>query len=212
MPSNDTVQNPPRVHLAIVSPCSTCKNHREEPEGNKPACPRRALLKLARDREKDGKPLSPSFSPALLTGTEGTDQQGSDALANPVYSDDQHHILVWAAHLEDNMGVYEKSGELVSPPLWSQGQMEDFNTEYLHCNNLPYVVRETEASYFQQGAYKEWDTLECLETRSPQLLGSAPGTVTDFDPIKVEGFAKKVNLAFGFPRQPVEQDLHPRGT
>jgi hypothetical protein len=199
----------PRAAMGVVSPCSTCKNKREEVKDGKPACPRLKLRKFVRDRAAVGQPLSPAFAPALLTGTEGTDQEGSDALRNPVYSDDQGHILVWAALLRENTGVFDEQGNVVVKPL--SPPLADFDTDYIQCGALPYVVRKTEAEYFQLGAYKEWDLLECVSI-SHQMEIQVDGIENAFDELRVEGFANKVNFAYTFPRLPVDQDLHPRGT
>lgn len=200
----------PRSNMGVVSPCSTCKNKRAEVEDGKPACPRLRLIKYAQDRAGAGQPLPQAFAPALLTGTEGTDQEGTNSLRNPVYSDDQGHILVWAALLRDNTGVFDEKGNVIVKPL-APPLPGDFNTDYIQCSSLPFVVRNTEAEYFQLGAYQEWDALECVSV-AHQLDTQVEGEETKFDQVQVEGFARKVNFAYTFPRLPVDQDLHPRGT
>jgi hypothetical protein len=84
---------------------------------------------------------------------------GTATLRNPVYSDDGHHILVWIAKLADNKGVYSRDGQAISPHILSP----DFDTDYIQCTQLPYTVRDTEASYFLKGAYREGDNLEVVE-------------------------------------------------
>jgi hypothetical protein len=204
-----------QVGYGVVSPCSTCKNQRDIETDGKPACPRRFLLRFAKERADSKHPLSGSYAPALLTGTEGTDKEGTDSLLNPVYSDDQGHILVWVAHLQDNMGVYDRDGKQIVGPLWAPKEQEidqAYDTDHIHCNALPYVVRETESVYFQSGAYREWDAVEATKVLSFQLDAGLGDDSSNAEAVKVDGFARKVNLAFGFPRLPVEQDLHPRGT
>jgi hypothetical protein len=192
---------------AILSPCSTCKNKRDEPKDGKPACPRLVWQKYVKDLKDKGRDVPAALSPALLKGTEGTDQESSDALRNPVYSDDSHHILLWAAALADNKGVYNQQGDLLSPHILDP----EFDTDFIQCRSLPYAVQDYEASYFMKGAYRENDTLEITEENRNQMSLST-GEVADFDPIRVAGTAQKVDFPFRFNRKPVAKDLAPRGT
>jgi hypothetical protein len=189
----------PRAGLAVVSPCSQCSNQRSEPKDGKPACPRRAWKKYIGDLQTNGGVLGPGLDLVQITGTSG------DALANPVYSDDQHVILVWAAHLRDNMGVLDEQGNVVTPQILDPG----FNTDFIKCNPNPYVVRDTEANYFLRGAYREFDTLEAV---SVQNQHQAPGNDGSFAPLPIEGYAQRVDFVYRFNRQKVEMDLTPRGT
>jgi hypothetical protein len=188
-----------RGHLAVVSPCSQCVNQRAESKDGKPACPRRAWKKYIGDLVANGGEVDPGLNLVQITGTSG------DALTNPVYSDDQHVILVWAAHLQDNMGEFDSAGNLLTPQILDPG----FNTDYIRCNPKPYVIRDTEANYFLRGAYREFDTLETVSMQNQHLV---PGNEGQFVPLPVEGHAQRVDLAYRFGRRRLEMDLTPRGT
>ncbi len=193
---------------AIVSPCSTCINQRSEAKDGKPACPRRQWMAHAKQLESAEQPIPPSLNPVLLTGNENTDNDGTDSLRNPVYSDESHHILVWVAKLEDNKGVYDKeTGNRVQPHILDPS----FDTDYIQCTSKPYSIRDTEANYFMKGAWKEGDLLEVDETPKDQL-GLVEGEQAEFDPVKVNGVAQKIDFPFKYNRKPIEKDLAQRGT
>lgn len=196
------------IEKAIVSPCSSCKNKLDRPDNGKPACPRLMWKRMADDMQQRGQDIPEALGPALLTGTEGTDQEGTSALLNPVYSDDNHHILVWAAALKDNSGQYDQDGNLISPTILDPA----FDTTYIQCKSLPFSVGCTEAEYFMNGAYREGDLLQISMEWEGNQLSTADGQVTDFDPVKVAGCARKIDFPYHFNRQPVQQDLVPRGT
>lgn len=188
-----------RTQLAVVSPCSQCKNQRAVDADGKPACPRRALLKQAADAQAIGKPLSTAFDPALLTGTD------SDALANPVYDAENHHILVWTANLADNMGFKDEASGLIVPKLLD----DNFDTDYIQCHAKPYTAGMNEATYFLQGALSEWDTLEAVSVSTQYLDPTEPDAP---DLLHVEGYVRRVDLAYRYPRRSLSKDLSARGT
>lgn len=59
-----------------------------------------------------------------------------------MYADDQGHILVWVAPLRANTGVYDEQGNVVVKPLAPPFD-GSFDTDYIQCAALPYVVRKT---------------------------------------------------------------------
>jgi hypothetical protein len=193
---------------AIVSPCSSCTNQRSEAKDGKPACPRRQWIARAEQLAEAGEPIPESLNPVLLTGYEGTDKDGTDSLRNPVYSNDSHHILVWIAKLDDNKGIYDReTGKRTQPHILDPG----FDTDYIQCTFQPYSVKDTEANYFMKGAWKEKDLLEVSDTPKDQL-GLGEGEQAEFDPVKVNGSAQKVDFPYKYNRKSVDKDLSPRGT
>jgi hypothetical protein len=200
MKPENGVNNP--VHLAVVSPCSSCKNQLTVSSDNKPACPRRVLAQNLAIMESNGTDTTPLQHMALY-GTEGTSNEGDGSYRNPVYSDDLHAILVWAAFLEDNGGVYDSQGNLVCPSLLNPS----FDTSYIQCRSIPVTLRENEATYFQNGALAENDQLEVTISARQQMT-----TDGSEQSILIDGFCKKVNFIFYHPRTPLNKDLCPAGT
>lgn len=191
----------PKAQLAVVSPCSECKNRRTEAKDGKSACPRLALRQKEEQGKASGQPLPPAYDLALKTGTS------SDALANPVYDDENNHILIWAAHLQDNMGVY-RDGKLVPESVLGSA---NFDTDYIVCSQLPYMLGESEAAYRARGAYRGWDSLETVEIQPFPLDVAHPGVEADYDSLRVAGYARKIDVPYNYPRQPVSKDLSPQG-
>lgn len=194
----------PLSHLAIVSPCSSCKNQLAENANGRPACPRRRAVQRKADLEARGLDTS-STDHLVLTGTDGND------LANPVYVDTEESgaILVWVATLKDNPGVRDGQGNLLTPHILNPS----FDTQYINCRPLPVVPRDNEAAFFQKGAWAEGDTLEVTIISNQQLNDSPDSdSVDDFQPVLIDGFASKVNFVFRVPRKPVNKDLAPAGT
>lgn len=190
------------VYLALVSPCSTCKNQLAAPQPGLPACPRRAIeakMKQASDAGGD----TAAISHLALYGTEGTDQAGDGSYRNPVYGDTEHAILVWVAALMDNGGTLDSQGNVVNPNLLDPG----FDTKYMHCRPLPVIPSDSEAQYFAQGAFMEGDHIEVRQSAQQQLDVSGSNQA-----VLIDGFAQKVNFVFFHPRQPVTKDLCPAGS
>lgn len=191
------------IHLAIVSPCSACKNQLTEPKDGKPACPRRMLEAQKQAIEEQGGSTE-HLNHLLLSGTEGTENEGDGSLRNPVYFNDS--IFLWVATLSDNSGVRDAEGNLLAPHLLDPAFLQS-KTEYIQCRPLPVVPRDHEAAYFQKGAFMEGDQLEVSFTAGQQLEQVSSGT----EPVLIDGFAQKVNFLFYHPRTPVEKDLVPAG-
>jgi hypothetical protein len=191
-PSSGTA-NP--LRLALVSPCSTCKNQLTAAGPNgQPTCPRRVL--------QAGGATTTATDHLVLYGTEGTANEGDGSYRNPVYWTDGHAILVWIALLGDNGGVYDGAGNPVTPGILDPG----FDTSHIQCRPLPIVPRDSEAAYFQHGALAENDQLEVSLTSSQQQAMDTGA------PVLIDGFGKKVSFVFNHPRTPVNKDLCPAGT
>jgi hypothetical protein len=194
----------PQNHLAVVSPCSSCKNQLAENSAGKPACPRRLIAQRKKDMESQGTDTT-ALQHLVETGTS------DESLANPVYLDGENagSILVWIATIKDNSGVRDKDGTILSPHILHP----DFDTTFIQCRPLPIVPRDHEAAFFQKGAWAEGDTLDA-SIISNQQLSTIPdiSSTDDFMPVLIDGFGSKVNFAFRFPRKHVNKDLAPSGT
>lgn len=142
----------------------------------------------------------------VLTGVNGEADDGSKPLANPVYDTGSKSILVWIATVKDNPPRVDAStGKVVSPGLLDQ----DFSSDWIVCRQFPVAPRDTEAQYFQKGAFMEGDQVEVLFVPQQQVVSDSEG---NSKAINVAGTATKVNFHTLFPRLPVEQDLAVPGT
>jgi hypothetical protein len=187
--------------MGIVSPCSTCKNQNSSTAADTPACPRRNYQQQLTQIQTDGGDPS-AIQHLALYGTEGTACEGDGSFRNPAYWNDGNSILIWVALLEDNLGVFDKTGARICPDLLNPG----FDSTYIQCRTLPVVPREHEAAYFQGGALAESDQLEVTFSENQQMSADGSGF-----PILIGGFGKKVNFVFNHPRTPVKKDLCPAG-
>jgi hypothetical protein len=149
-----TNNNTTSTNLALVSPCSTCKNQQATSSPGLPVCPRRQWQALVSSLQQTNGDIS-NISHLALYGTEGTTSSGDGSLRNPVYSSDMHTIMVWTALLKDNVGIVGNDGVLVTSSILES----NFNNKYIVCNRLPFVPRDQEATYFQKGAFSEGDQI-----------------------------------------------------
>jgi hypothetical protein len=190
------------IHLAVVSPCSACKNQAALAVDGKPACPRRAAQSELQSAQAAGVDTS-AIQHLALFGTEGTAQEGNGSLLNPVYSSDLHAILVWVALLIDNGPLTDRSGNQISPNILDPS----FDTSYIQCRSIPVTPRDNEAAYFQKGAFAEMDQLEVSLSAFQQMTADSQAK-----PLLIGGTTQKMNFIFNHPRTPVNKDLCPSGT
>jgi len=200
MKPDTSTPNP--VHLAIVSPCSSCQNQLTVSHGGMPACPRRVAQQNIQYMQSAGIDTT-GVQHLALYGTEGAAQAGNGSYLNPVYSDNLHAILIWIALLEDNGGVLDSQGNKLCPNLLDPS----FNTSYIQCHSLPVTTRDNEAVYFQKGAFAANDQLEVTLSARQQMTTDGSAL-----PVLIDGFAQKVNFIFNHPRTPLNKDLCPAGT
>lgn len=196
--------------LAVVSPCSQCKNQLAEQADGKPFCPRRkaqANLKAFMDANQ-GNPDT-RLEPLAAFGTEGTPSQGDNSLHNPVYLDDKNITLVWIAALRDNSGVLGDDGGQVAPSILDPSFIPD-HTEYIQCRPRPFLPAEHEAHYRQVGGLKEGDFVEARRFESQQTIAD-PDATQGYQTVLLEGTVSKVSLAYNTPRTPVELDHNVQG-
>jgi hypothetical protein len=204
---NQTSTNVSLSYLAIVSPCSTCKNQLAVANGNKPACPRRKA-QAAQQEFQQNQFSSTVGDPLALTGNEDNpDASGSTGLVNPVYSTKDNSILVWVAAVKDNVGLTDNKGNVIYTDLMDP----NFDTTYITCKVNPVTPEKNEADYFQAGAWAEWDqvNVDTLPTMQTIKDPNQQGTTTS---IPVEGTAKKLNMTYYAPRAPINRDFSSPGT
>lgn len=195
----------PQSYQGIVSPCSVCKNQRvAQTDDGRSGCPRRAAASLKRQMDDQGVD-SNSLDLVVLTGLNGQSDDGSQPLANPVYDTSSNSILVWVATVKDNPPRVDDNGIVATPGLLDPS----FSTDWIVCRPFPVAPRDSEAQYFQKGAFMEGDQLEILLAPQQQIVTDADG---DSQALNVSGTAQKVNFHSLFPRIPVEQDLCVPGT
>lgn len=191
--------------FAIVSPCSTCNNQLSSPDPtlNLPACPRRRVAALQQSLDSSNLDSS-QLDPLVLTGSEDT---GGVGLINPVYSDAIHSVLVWYATLNENMGQWDASGNVISPNILDPS----FDTKYIRCNQYPTTPSDPESTYYAKGAWQENDQIHVVET-SFQQEDPASTDIAGSSPVLINSFATKVQFAYNRPRTPVGKDFSVSGT
>jgi len=195
--------------LAIVSPCSTCKNQNVAAgTDGKPQCPRRYWQSLNKNVPPD---LSLATGPVPDTGAEsypllaltGNERDGdttSTSLVNPVYWNDGNSILVWVAKLKDNSPIVN-NGQVVNNDILS----DSFDTSYINCCEYPYVPVGNENEYFQRGALKESDQIVVTDIPCEQLFGDT------FQGTPFGGTLQRANFFFNVPRVPTDDHQCPEG-
>lgn len=186
---------------AIASPCSTCKNTRNTPDGLKPACPRQVWITQQQVNASVGINSTTAQQFALDSGTAGP------GLSNPVVSDNGY-ILVWIATTEKNSGLFDSGGNLVNPPLLDP----NFDTNYIVCESNPYTIEDSENTYRMNGAIVENDQLAATSVSFPQVSPTPNTSYNLYDRTQLGGFVKKVQFPYFLPRTQVTQDSTPRGT
>ena len=176
--------NTPRIQLAIVSPCSTCKNARAKiDEDGRSPCPRAAWI--ARRDEKEFP--TPIRNQELFSGGE---MPPSWLFAprdiNPVHLENlNRQVLMWVATVASNgMGVLDPS----------------FNTENIICEGLPYVPDTTMKQYYHHGE---------LKGHQPVMLTEFPDLRRwdDVAGIYIGGFARPVDFPSSFLKVQVPLDF-----
>jgi len=176
--------------VAVVSPCTSCKNHRltYTDEGYWP-CPRKVWAERARTETIE------NTVPDYLIEAGSTDDSGS--LVNPVYAEDFNLILIWTADVAENCGLYvHGTDQVITPSILDP----DFDSTYIKCSPLPSLPMETEASYYQNGAYKEGETVI--------NFGIQPFQVPASDrPLLLAGFVKRLDVAFFTSYKTQDEDV-----
>jgi hypothetical protein len=120
----------------------------------------------------------------------GTDSE--DKLANPVYFQDGQTIAVWVASLQDNRLTLRPDGNVVTGSILKR---DSFDTRYIRCQPMPFILEESWAEMLVKGAYKERDQVLVKPVREDQRHEGTsdlfPGPV-----VQVAGFVRKVDFVF----------------
>lgn len=186
-----------RKELAIVSPCSTCKNFTQPasatPDPHQQMCPRRLWI-------NQNKSLPGTVDPVLYT-TGTTDP---NTLANPVIDPTTGNYIVWVAAVEDNPGIIdETTGNSLTPSILDP----NFNNLYIHCRRYPYVPEDHHDTLRATGAFQEGDKITAVEHRMPPLnpgvtyagqAGTPMQGTTMFQSTPIAGTIQKTTFAYKF--------------
>lgn len=170
-----------RSILAIVSPCSDCKNRRDMTKDGKPSCPRMFWERRKKEAEKSD---TPSDAPPEYLTRHGKKESGG--LENPVNFREGNIRLVWIATIEENRAILNSDGSTKNPSILSG--KDAFDTDYIVCRQLPCIPGDAEASWFGGRQLHEWNHVVASLTKSNQVeAGSGDivaigGTVTKITP------------------------------
>jgi hypothetical protein len=188
-----------RGQLAIVSPCSTCKNQAAEwTEDTTNYCPRRFWQSQVKNMEEQYPDQVRGAEFLSLTGTK------SDALANPVYWDEGNSTIVWIAYLSDNQAAVDAQGKVTNPDI-TVGEAGGFDTSRIQCNLHPCIQGTSEADQRSMGRLEEWQPIEVSPITVPQ---NDPQTT---DVLPLEGTVRRTSLLYRTPRIPVFDHEAPEG-
>lgn len=198
--------------FAILSPCSTCANQRAVPDANggfQNYCPRRNWQNIYSDTLASTNPTEQAGAPNLrhlaLTGVQDADDSGTFTgnLVNPVYDNTGGSILVWVAKVENNTPIKDSSGNVLNPSILTGSG--SFDTNYIQCETLPFGPETNEATFFQNGGYREWEVLSVTPNLQQQ---SIDGSTL----IPNGGSVKRAIMVGQTPRKPSYDHQCPEGT
>ena len=202
--SADTVRtlgitsNLPKRQLAIVSPCSTCRNFtaaQDENDKFRPTCPRRFWIDTVEQMGDE------NSYPDYLSES-GTDDLHK--LINPVHSEANATIFTWVAIQENNRGVVDESGSQLAVGILHPDFDPEKDSKYLQCEQLPYVPEDHQASLFQQGVLHEMDQVYVESFHSEQLDPAG-------ESVWSAGTLKKASFPFNFSLLSARRDNNPAG-
>jgi hypothetical protein len=184
-------------------------------QDGKPYCPRRKWqADLAAYEVENNGNSNPTITPLALYGTEGTPQEGNNALVNPVYWDSNKSTLVWIAAIRDNSGIRDGNDQVVAPSILDPSFMSNY-TEWIKCRDLPYIPAQHEAAARTSGALKEGDSVVAFTVQNQQNYSTTDvnaSTTNEYLQVMIEGVVSKVNLVYDTPRASVDLDYNVQGT
>ena len=189
--------------MAVVSPCSRCKNLRSDPVNNLAACPRRHWDEVAQQAS-----TSAGAAPAAYLTRHNKANSGQQ-LENPVYISDLKTIVIWIAAVEENREILDPVGNLVNPSILemqvSGSGTGSFDTNYITCHHFPCMPSPHSATLFQGGQFSEGEQLILTQTKMQQLHA-------DDSPVSISGFAQRGSLLFNTPVARPSRDVNQSGT
>lgn len=179
-----------KKELAIVSPCSHCQNFTQsDTTGSDPfrsACPRRMWISQQQQDPDNTNTVDPVL---FLSGT--TD---SNTLANPVVDQTTGNYLVWVAAVEDNPGILDGDGNVITPGILDP----NFNNLYIKCRLFPYVSEHHHDILRSLGPFQENDTVVAEQHRIPPMTTPFTNNQVQYTETPIAGTVSKTSFAYRF--------------
>jgi hypothetical protein len=179
-----------KKELAIVSPCSTCQNFTQSSSSNpyRSACPRRIWINQNQQNPDDPTTVDPVL---YLSGTDDP-----NTLNNPVVDQSTGNYLVWVAAIEDNPGIFDSAGNVVTVGILDP----NFNNLYIRCRANPYVSEQHHDILRSLGAFQQSDHVVAEEHRMPALNPNVVFTNDQipFTSTPIAGTVAKTSFAYFF--------------
>jgi|SRR5665213_2025747 len=176
-----------KKELAIVSPCSSCQNFTQSPSVSDPyrtTCPRRMWI-----NQQD--PNDPTAVDPVLYLSGTTDP---NILDNPVVDQSTGNYLVWVASVEDNAGIMDGSGNIITPGILDP----NFNNLYIRCRRNPYVSEHHHDILRSLGALQQNDHVIAEQHRVPAMTTPITNTQSAYQITPVAGTVAKTSFAYSF--------------
>lgn len=174
--------------LAIVSPCSTCQNYIQSSSSDpyRSPCPRRMWI-----NQNQQNPDNPGVVDPVLYLTGTTD---ANTLDNPVVDESTGNYLVWVAAVEDNLGILDTNGNVLTPSILDP----NFNNLYIVCRSYPYVSEHHHDVLRGLGAFQQSDHVIAEAHRVPGMTTPITNLQIQYQPTPVAGTVAKTSFAYLF--------------
>jgi hypothetical protein len=187
---SNLVNSSAKKELAIVSPCSSCQNFQQAQSAStdpyRTSCPRRMWI-----TQNQNNPDNPGVVDPVLYLSGTTDP---NTLDNPVVDESSGNYLIWVAVVEDNLGIQDSNGNVVTPGILDP----NFNNLYIRCRLNPYVSEHHHDILRSLGPFQQNDHVIAEEHRVPSLTTSISNTNVEYDVTPVAGTVAKTSFAYFF--------------
>lgn len=187
---NNLTNSSAKKELAMVSPCSNCQNFKQtnsdSPDPYRAACPRRMWINQSQQNPDDPSAVDPVLT---LSGT-----MDSNTLANPVVDNSSNNYLVWVAAVEDNPGIVDQDGNILSKGILDPS----FNTLYIRCRLFPYVSEQHHDILRTLGPFQENDHVIAEEHRIPAMTTDLTNNQVAYSETPIAGTVTKASFAYNF--------------
>jgi len=189
--TSDSTKSAAQKELAVVSPCSHCQNFTKAGDTSsdpyRTSCPRRIWIQQQANADPDN---GQGPDPVLyLSGTTDPNK-----LANPVVDQNTGNYLVWIAAVEDNPGVVDDQGNVVTPGILDS----KFDNTYIKCRLLPYVSEQHHDVLRTLGPFQEMDHVVAESHRIPPMTTPFTSTSVQYQETPVAGTVSKASFAYAF--------------
>lgn len=179
-----------KKELAVVSPCSNCQNFTQSSTTSsdpfRSACPRRIWINQFQQNPDDSTVVDPVL---YLSGTPD-----SNTLVNPVIDQTTANYLIWVAAVEDNPGIVDGNGNVVTPGILDS----NFNNLYIRCRLFPYVSEQHHDSLRSLGSFQEMDHVMAEQHRVPAMTTPFTNNQIQYSETPVAGTVSKTSFAYRF--------------